>query len=96
LEFQYIEMAETKMYMFNSGGPEAPGSTGALVNDKENVPSTNGTIVYFSCEDVSNEAARVEEAGGKLLFPKMSIGDFGFISQFIDLKGNRIGLHSHK
>jgi len=38
----------------------------------------------------------VEEAGGKIIKSKMSIGEFGFISLFSDLDGNTIGLHSRK
>lgn len=94
-EFTYIEVGETKMHMFNSI-PDQNGSGGALVHDKENTPSADGVMIYFTCEDVSVEADRIESAGGKLLFPKMSIGEFGFISQFIDTEGNRIGLHSNK
>lgn len=94
-EMQYIEMPDAKMYMF-AGEPESPGSMGAIVQASENTPSTDGVIIYFSCEDVNNEIQRVEQAGGKVLFPKMSIGEFGFISQFIDSEGNRIGLHSQQ
>lgn len=93
--FQLIEMPDTKMYMFE-GGETGNGAAGALVKAKENTPNTDGTLVYFECADVAVEAGRVEEAGGKLLFPKMSIGEFGFISQFIDTEGNRVGLHSEK
>lgn len=94
-EFELVEMPGTKMYMF-SGGNGAQGAAGALVLSDENKPSADGTIVYFECEDVASETSRVESAGGKLLFPKMSIGEFGFISQCIDTEGNRIGLHSEK
>lgn len=94
-EFEYIEMPGSQMYMF-AGDSEDSGSLGALLKDKENTPSVDGTIIYFKCEDVAVEASRVEGAGGKLLFPKMSIGEFGFISQFIDSEGNRIGIHSNK
>ena len=94
-EFQLIEMPDSKMYMF-SGRPEAKGAVGALVHSEQNKPSVDGTIIYFECEDVAIETSRVEEAGGKLLFPKMSIGEFGFISQCMDTEGNRIGFHSHK
>lgn len=94
-EFQLIEMPDSKMYMF-SGDPDTKGAVGALVSSEQNKPSTDGTIIYFDCEDVANETSRVESAGGKLLFPKMSIGQFGFISQCIDTEGNRIGFHSHK
>lgn len=94
-EFQLIEMPDAKMYMF-AGGPDLKGAAGALVQSSENTPNPDGTIVYFECEDVANEASRVAESGGKLVFPKMAIGAFGFIAQFIDTEGNRIGLHSHK
>lgn len=94
-EFQLIEMPDSKMYMF-SGGPDLKGAAGALMKSEQNTPSSDGTTVYFECADVANEASRVESAGGKLLFPKMSIGEFGFISQFIDTEGNKIGLHSHQ
>lgn len=93
--FQLIEMPESKMYMFE-GGPDSKGAVGAIVKSEQNKPSADGTIIYFECEDVANETSRVEASGGKILFPKMSIGEFGFISQAIDTEGNRIGFHSHK
>ena len=93
--FQHISMPDAEMYMFDPT-PGAPGAGGALVKSKDNIPSTEGTIVYFSCDDVAVEESRVEAAGGKVLFPKMGIGEFGFIAQFIDTEGNRVGLHSGK
>ncbi len=92
--FEYIEMPDTKMYMFVGG--EGPGAMGALVSSEQNTPSAEGSIIYFQCDDLSAELGRVEAAGGQVLFPKMSIGQFGFISQCIDTEGNRIGLHSEK
>ena len=94
LEFQLIEMPDSKMYMF--GTPDKVGSAGCLLHSTESKPSAEGTTIYFSCEDVATEAGRIEEAGGKLLFPKTDIGEFGFFTQFIDTEGNRIGLHSNK
>ncbi len=94
LNFQFIEMPDTKMYSF--GGPDQKGSSGCLVHSPDNKPSTDGTIIYFSCEDVAAEAGRVEAAGGKLIVPKTDIGEFGFFAQFIDTEGNRIGIHSQK
>ena len=94
-EFQLVEMPGTKMYMF-SGGEDGKGAAGALIDSEDNKPSSDGTIVYFECEDIASETSRVESAGGTLVFPKMSIGEFGFISQCIDTEGNRIGFHSEK
>ena len=94
LEFQFIEMPESKMYMF--GEPDKSGSSGCLVQSASNKPSADGTVVYFACEDVGDEASRVEEAGGQLIVPKTDIGEFGFFAQCIDTEGNRIGMHSQK
>ena len=94
LEFQLIEMPDSKMYMF--GEPDKVGSSGSLVQSVDNQPGAEGTILYFECDDVAVEAARIEEAGGKLLIPKTGIGEFGFFAHFLDTEGNRIGLHSDK
>ncbi len=94
-ELQFVDFPGSPMYMF-PWNAEGTNAGGAIVKSDQNTPSADGTIVYFECDDVENEAGRVEAAGGKLLFPKMSIGEFGFIAQFIDTEGNRIGLHSQK
>lgn len=94
LEFQFVEMPDSKMYMF--GDPTMIGSSGCLLQSADSKPGKEGSIVYFSCEDVATQTKRVEQEGGKLLFPKTDIGEFGFFAQFIDSEGNRIGLHSNK
>lgn len=73
--------------------PTGNGVGGALVGEGE--PSQAGTLVYLNGgDDLSAMLARVEPAGGKVIQPKMSIGEFGFIALFLDSEGNRIGLHS--
>ena len=86
-------MGPTKMAMF-ALNPNKSGSSGSLLLADGAKPSSDGTTIYFQCDDVANESARVEVNGGKIVFPKMDIGEFGFVSQFIDTEGNRIGLHS--
>jgi predicted enzyme related to lactoylglutathione lyase len=73
---------------------EKYGASGALVKMEGFSAGRNSTIVYFSCEDCGIEEARVEAAGGKVQTPKMSIGEYGFISLAIDTEGNMFGLHS--
>ena len=63
LQFQYIEMPDSKMYMF--GMPDKVGSSGCLVHSEENKPSAEGTMVYFACDDVAVQIAKISEAGGK-------------------------------
>lgn len=68
--------------------------SGALVKMEHMKAGTGGTLVYFACDDCSVEESRVEKAGGKVLQPKMPIGDYGFCSIVMDTEGNSIGLHS--
>lgn len=70
------------------------GATGSLVKMEGFPAGGNSTLVYFSCDDCSVEESRVSAAGGKVQRPKMSIGDYGFISLAMDTEGNMFGLHS--
>ena len=68
--------------------------SGALVKMENMGPGAGGTLVYFTSEDCSVEESRAEAAGGKVLQPKMSLGEHGFCSILMDTEGNTIGLHS--
>jgi predicted enzyme related to lactoylglutathione lyase len=74
----------------------AGGASGALVKMDGMASTAGGTLIYFGCEDVATEAGRVVEAGGKLMQPKMPIGEYGFIAIFEDVDGNIVGLHSQE
>lgn len=73
---------------------ECYGAGGALVKRLGAEPVAGGTIVYFGVQDCAVEEARVEEAGGKVINPKMSIGEHGFVSVCMDTEGNLFGLSS--
>lgn len=91
-------MGETgpEMAMF-PGNPEGTGAAGALVQMPQmRKPSTDGVLVYFSCEDCSVEHGRAEAHGGQIWGKKFPIGDRGFIAIIIDTEGNQIGLHSNQ
>ena len=77
-------------------GERVPGCGGALVQMKGVASGGGGTLVYFGCDDCAIEESRVKKAGGQVHRPKMSIGEFGFISLVVDTEGNMIGLHSMK
>ena len=94
IEMQHVDMPGSPMYMMGSGAEGVAGAGGALVHSPDNVPSSEGTIVYFYCNDVAVESSRVEAAGGTLIVPKMSLGEFGFMAMFIDTEGNKVGMHS--
>lgn len=84
-----------KMSFFSSS--ENQGVSGALIEMKgarSGNNSNTSTIVYFPCMDCSVEESRVENAGGKIVKPKMSIGEYGFISLCTDSENNTFGLYS--
>lgn len=85
------EFPQPEMWAFPMG--ERPGATGAICKMEGVKAGGNSTLVYFSCEDCAVEESRVEKAGGKVLVPKMAIGEHGFISIVMDSEGNNIGLH---
>ena len=72
------------------------GAGGALVKSPHGRPGPGGTMVYFSVEDCAQEAARVATSGGKLIRPKFSIGEFGWVALCEDTEGNLFGLSSMK
>lgn len=71
------------------------GTCGSLVKNKEFYSqSRDGNQIYFSSQDVANEIAKVENAGGKVLSPRKEITpDIGAMALFMDAEGNRISLH---
>ena len=73
---------------------EQHGAGGALVCMPDFPSGGNSTLVYFSCEDCSVEESRIEGAGGRVVRPKVSIGEYGFITLATDPDGNMFGLHS--
>ena len=72
------------------------GAGGALVKANHAQPGIGGTMVYFSVEDSSIQAARVASAGGIVIRPKFAIGEFGWVSICQDTEGNLFGLSSMK
>ena len=72
------------------------GAAGALTKSPHASPGVGGTIIYFASEDCAVQEARVAEAGGAVIRPKFSIGEFGWVSLCQDTEGNMFGLNSMK
>jgi predicted enzyme related to lactoylglutathione lyase len=71
------------------------GVGGGIVQGEGFVPSQIGTTVYLNGgDDLNIPLAKIEKSGGKVIMPKTSIGENGFMAQFLDTEGNRVALHS--
>lgn len=76
---------------------EGPGASGSLYYDASGQmkPSAEGVCIYISHNpDLQEALDKVEAAGGQIINPKMSIGEFGAIGHFMDTEGNVIGVHN--
>jgi predicted enzyme related to lactoylglutathione lyase len=87
--------SETRMMGFPTE-MSSYGAGGALVKSNHGRPGAGGTLVYFSVEDCAKEESRVTAAGGKVLRPNFSIGEFGWVALCEDTEGNLFGLSSTK
>jgi uncharacterized protein len=78
--------------------PKADDSTltGALAHDPDAKPSTEGAIVYLNCDgQLDAVLSRAQKAGAQLLQEVAQLpGNMGWVAQFRDLDGNRVGLHA--
>lgn len=88
-----VEWGKQALFPFDH---ESPNISGALVEKADFVQGGNNTVIYFETEDCLAEEQRIEKAGGKVVQSKLHIGEFGYVSIFIDTEGNTVGLHSRK
>lgn len=73
-----------------------PGAGGVLIKMEGVKAGGNSTIVYFRSEDCAKEESRIQDAGGKVLKSKQSLGEYGFMVLASDTEGNMFGIHSEK
>ena len=94
IEMVEMEMDGAKFAMF----PFEPGTgkaSGAIAEGEYHVPSGQGTFVYLNANPaMDNVLAKVEQAGGKIIQPKFSIGGNGFCAYIMDTEGSVVGIHS--
>ena len=93
LQLEEHEMGPLHMAWFPTD-EKAIGSSGSLVKSEGYEPSMAGTLIYFTVADIDSSLVRAEEKGGRILMPRTSIGEYGFIGHCVDCEGTRIGLHS--
>ena len=93
LERREIDGYEMALFAFGLG---APGATGALAKGDVYVPAKTGPVLYFGVPDIDAVLSRAVAHGGKVLYPKKDVGEFGFVAEFEDSEGNRIGVHTPK
>jgi predicted enzyme related to lactoylglutathione lyase len=80
VEYWNISTGKSKKDTLNMGG---------LYQRKE---SSSPMLMYALVDDMDRALARVEELGGKIISPKMTLETVGTLVTIIDSEGNLIGL----
>lgn len=93
LEKQSIDANEMALFPYAAG---IGGATGALAQRDTYKPSLDETRIYFSTPVIDSTQSRVAKGSGEILYSKTGAGDWGFVAEFGDPKGNRIALHRKK
>ena len=95
VKLEKLHSGDLEMWAFGMDAQKV-GAGGALVRMLGAPTGIGGTLVYFACEDCAVEEARVAKFGGKVQRPKLSIGEYGFITLAVDTEGNMFGLYSQR
>ena len=94
-ELTIMEMKEMGSVMAFLPADMEQGVGGSIISGPGYEPSQQGALIYLNGgDDLSIPLSRVEAAGGTITVPKTSLGQFGFMAQFIDPEGNRVAFHS--
>jgi uncharacterized protein len=67
-----------------------------LIKGKDYKPTTDGAVLYLNAgKDLQPMLDKVKQNGGQVIVPKTQISpEMGFFALFIDIEGNKLGLHS--
>lgn len=91
-ELKSVEYAGSEMAFFPN---ESNLVSGALIKDKNYIPSTQGVLVYFNGkEDLNNMLSHVEKFEGKILLNKTKVTENHYYAMFQDTEGNRLAIFS--
>lgn len=94
LEFdkETIDNNEMALFPFTE---KYSGISGALAKGEIYKPTKNGILIYFMTEKIDETLKLAAENGGQILYPKTD-NEIGFVAEFEDIEGNRIGLFQSK
>ena len=73
-----------------NGMPKEAGAiNGGMLQREEPVKAP---VITISVDNMDQATATIEKNGGKIIRPKMPVGDMGFAAYFKDTEGNVVGL----
>lgn len=89
-EREVIDKNEMALFPFVE---ENSGISGSLAKGEIYKPTNDGVLIYFKAENIDSTLKLAIQNGARILYPKTSNGELGFVAEFEDSEGNRIALH---
>ncbi|GBF49309.1 glyoxalase-like domain protein [Leptospira ryugenii] len=88
-----VEFEGMKMAIFPTEDQQV---TGVIIEAEGYEPSANGVTIYLNAgKNLERTLDLIPKNGGKILIPKTPHADQnGFFAIFLDIDGNKLGLHS--
>lgn len=72
------------------GMPKEPGGINGALYKRESADECPSIII--NVPSIDEYLGKIKKAGGKVVWEKEPVGDFGFYAQFADTEGNSLGL----
>ena len=89
----YPEMQYSIVRTVDSEENGTPKEAGAINGGMlERQDPVRAPVVTISVDNMDQATATIERNGGKIIRPKMAVGEMGFAAYFRDTEGNVIGL----
>jgi predicted enzyme related to lactoylglutathione lyase len=86
---EIIDQNEMALFPFSDN---KYGISGALAKGEIYKPTKNGVLIYFKTENINQTLKLAVDNGGQVLYPKTLNDGVGYVAEFEDSEGNRIGL----
>ena len=88
-KFMKWEGGEVEYWLATTGDDKEMGIDGAIMPMQKDIPQMVNTI---GVEDIDKAAKAIEKNGGKIIQPKMQVGNMGHVAYFIDTEGVMMGI----
>lgn len=97
LDLDMIKDKDQRGYEFaHFSDPKEKTISGGIGSNPEDKPSKDGTRIFLNADGrLESVLEKVEDAGGKVVVPRMDIGEHGFFAMINDTEDNMVGLHSN-
>ena len=79
-------------WMATTGEEGQPGIDGAIMRRSDLSTGGNSVINTMDAESVDELAAKIEQAGGRIVAPKMAVPGVGYFAYCQDTEGNTFGI----